>query len=98
MIFVIFSSPSFLSPFLPLWRETLKRCHPEKEVALQVKITNRDDDEDFDGEDDEEDCNGAMEEEGENIQRLAKKILGHIGCFCLVVFFWQVHHLQNLAA
>ena len=62
-------------------------------------MTNRDVVEDFDGnEDDEEDCNGAMEEEGENIQRLAKKILGHIGCFCLVVFFWQVHHLQNLAA
>ena len=72
MIFVIFSSPSFLSPFLPLWRETHKRCQPEKEVALQVKITNRDDVEDFDG--DQDDCDGDdYEEEEEDIQRLSKK-------------------------
>ena len=71
MIFVILSSPSFLSPFLPLWRETHKRCQPEKEVALQVKITNRDDAEDFDG--DQDDCDGDDYEEEEDIQMLSKK-------------------------
>ena len=45
-------------------------------------MTNRDDVEDFDG--DEDDCDGDDYEEEEDIQRLSKKILGHLDCFCFV--------------